>query len=286
MANSKTPKERQFVSASDTPVKTGEGEKKASAKKANSAAVEKAQSIRESVSENGGKTPKARATSLRIIAVILWLVAIAFEILVIALLNGTLYIPGDQTMWLIIGIALDLICVVSGSLLWKHSNRIDPASEKNKVKFFLWNNMGVIAAVLAFLPLVIILLKDKKLDAKAKKIVSIVAAVALIAAIGLSIDYNPVSQEDLAEAKQEALAQNEGIAYWTRWGRSYHFDPNCRTLLNSAVVYQGTIEEAFEAHRTDPCDFCAEGAEAKQIEAQVVANTDETEVEADESAND
>lgn len=27
--------------------------------------------------------------------------------------------------------------------------------------------------------------------------------------------------------------------------------------MRSSKVYQGTIEEAFEANRTDPCDFCA-----------------------------
>ena len=45
--------------------------------------------------------------------------------------------------------------------------------------------------------------------------------------------------------------------YWTRFGKSYHLDPNCHTLMRSSKVYQGTIEEAFEANRTDPCDFCA-----------------------------
>lgn len=205
------------------------------------------------------KPPKGRAATLRIFAVLLWLVAIAFEILVISYLNGVLYIPGNPMTLLIIGVGLDLVCVIIGSLLWKKSNRIDPASKKNKIKFFLWNNMGVIAAVIAFLPLVIILLKNKDLDAKTKKIVSIVAAVALVLAVGLSVDYNPVSQEELDQAVAEI---GDGTVYWTRWGKSYHLDPNCHTLMRSSVVFQGSIEEAFEANRHDPCDFCAEGAEA------------------------
>jgi hypothetical protein len=259
MAKNKTPKERKFVSVSKASTKADEDSKDV-----------KEKGIREeSVPGDTSKTPKSRATGLRITAVVLWLVAIALEILVICLLNGTLYIPGNLTMWVIIGIVLDLICIAIGSLIWKNANRIDPASEKNKIKFFLWNNMGIIAAVLAFLPLVIILIKNKKLNPKTKKIVTTIAAIALIAAIGLSIDYNPVSSEDLAEAKQEAQIQSDGIVYWTRWGHSYHFDPDCRTLQNSSVIFQGTIEEAFDAHRTDPCDFCAGGAEEKLKETGV-----------------
>ncbi len=252
----KKPIERKIVSVSSK--KASEAQKDAQSES----------KVLKNASSNTGpeKTPKSRATGLRIIAVLLWLAAIAFEVAVISLLAGILYIPGNQTMWLIIGIALDLVCVIIGSLIWKQSNRIDPASEKNKVKFFLWNNMGVIAAVIAFLPLVIILIKNKNMDAKAKKIVTVIAAIGLVAAIGLSVDYNPVSAEDLDAAKQEAVIQNDGIAYWTQWGRSYHFDLDCHTIQNSAVVYEGTIEEAFEARRTDPCDFCAGGAEAKLAE--------------------
>lgn len=231
MAAEKTPKKREFVSVNKTSTKT-------------------------TTSAETKKTPQGRATLLRIVAVVLWLVAIGFEALVIFYLNGTLYLPGDnQMMWLIIGIGLDLVCVVIGSLLWKRANRIAPASKKNKVKFFLWNNMGVIAAVIAFLPLLILLIKNKNLDEKTKKIVTVVAAIALVAAVGLSIDYNPTSQEDLETAQAEL---GDGTTYWTRWGRSFHLDPNCHTLMNSAVVFDGPIEEAFKANRNDPCDFCAD----------------------------
>jgi len=211
--------------------------------------------------KDAGKTPKGRATGLRIIAFVLWLAAFAFQALAIALLNGVLYLPYDQTMLLIICIGLDLVCVIIGSLLWKRANRIDPASAKNKVKFFLWNNMGVIAAVIAFLPLVIILLRNKNLDPKTKKIVSVVAAIALLVAAALSIDYNPISQEELAELKAEV---GDDTVYWTRWGRVYHLDPDCHTITKSATVYYGTIEEAVEANRHDPCYYCARRAEAEQ----------------------
>ncbi len=257
MATKKEPVERKFVS-----MDKAAGEVKESA------------GSRTKAPENAGKTPKGRATGLRIFAVILWLMAVAFEVLVIAYINGTLYIPGDQTMWLIIGIGADLVCVVIGSLIWKKANRIDPASEKHKVRFFLWNNMGVIAALLAFVPLIVVLIKDKKLNANTRKIFTVVAALVLVVAVAFSVDFNPVSQEDLAEAKEQSTVLGDGTAYWTVWGRSYHFDPNCRTLLNSATVYSGTVEQAFEANRTDPCDFCAGGGDIVSAETDSEETTD------------
>lgn len=198
---------------------------------------------------------KKSATGKRIAAVILWVLALAAEVGAILMLNGRWYIPEDQKMyWLIGALVIDLILVIIGSQLWKKSNRLDPASKQSSVKFFLWNNMGFIAAVVCFLPVVILLLANKDLDAKTKKIVTVVAVIALILASVFSIDFNPVSAEELAEAQQTV---GNGSVYWTQFGKSYHLDPNCHTLMRSSKVYQGTIEEAFEANRTDPCDFCA-----------------------------
>ena len=198
---------------------------------------------------------KKRATGKRIAAVILWVLALAAEVGAILMLNGRWYIPEDQKMyWLIGALVIDLILVIIGSQLWKKANRLDPASKQSSVKFFLWNNMGFIAAVVCFLPVVILLLANKDLDAKTKKIVTVVAVIALILASVFSIDFNPVSAEELAEAQQTV---GNGSVYWTQFGKSYHLDPNCHTLMRSGKVYQGTIEKAFEANRTDPCDFCA-----------------------------
>lgn len=200
---------------------------------------------------------KKKATGLRWGAVAMWLVAICFEVVAILLLNGTLYIPGNVMTWMIVALAIDLVLVIVASQLWKKSNRLDPTSEKNKLKFFLWNNMGVIASIIAFVPFIVILLQDKKLEKKSKRILTVIAAVALVIAGAASADYDPVSAEDLAEAQQQAAVTSNGMAYWTQWGRSYHLDPNCHTLSRSATIYEGTIEEAFEAKRNDPCDFCA-----------------------------
>ncbi|MBE6758762.1 MAG: hypothetical protein E7554_01540 [Ruminococcaceae bacterium] len=206
---------------------------------------------------------KKRAKGFRIGAVALWVLAIAFEVLTILIINGTMYLGENKMLYIIIGLVLDLICVFVGSQLWKKANHIDPCSKKNKLKFFLWNQMGVIAAVVAFFPLLILLLKEDDLDPKVKKILSIIAAVITLLAVGTSIDYSPASLEDLAQAKDDSQVYSiDGTAYWTMFGKCYHFNPECHTIKNSANRFEGTVEEAFEANRHKPCSYCAsEGGE-------------------------
>ena len=143
----------------------------------------------------------------------LWVLALAAEVGAILILNGIWYIPEEQKLyWLIGALAVDLILVIIGSQLWKKSNRLDPASKASKVKFFLWNNMGLIASVICFLPLIILLLTNKDLDGKTKKIATVVAVIVLIIASLFSIDFDPVSAEDLAEAQQTVeLSPGSGL---------------------------------------------------------------------------
>lgn len=195
---------------------------------------------------------RSAAKGKRVAAVIFWLLAIVCEVLAIMVLSGYMYVA-NPLLWLCIFIVADLALVITGSQFWKKANDIDPVSKENKVKFFLWNQMGLIVSVIAFFPLVILLLRDKDLDPKTKKIVSIVAIAALVLASAFSIDYNPVSQEEYEEAQVEYEGQT---IYWTRYGKSYHTSLECPSLSRSSIVYEGTIEDAFEANRNDPCDFC------------------------------
>ncbi|HOX92999.1 MAG TPA: hypothetical protein PLC54_08735 [Spirochaetales bacterium] len=139
--------------------------------------------------------------------------------------------------------------------MWKKSNDIDPASEKNKLKFFLWNNLGLIMAVVAFLPLIIMLLTNKKLDPRTKRITSIVAVIALAIAGLVSYDWNPVSAEQAAGLESELKGQT---VYWTPFGSKFHTDVNCSTLSRSTTVYEGSITEAIEANRNSPCSVCSD----------------------------
>ncbi|MBP3414041.1 MAG: hypothetical protein J6L81_02430 [Clostridia bacterium] len=210
-----------------------------------------------------------RAGKYRWGAVGLWVLGLALEVLTIMLINGFLYIPGNILTYIIIGLVADLVCVVIGSQLWKKSNRIDPASEKNKVKFFLWNNMGLIAALICFVPIIIFLLKEKDLDAKTKKIATIIAVIVALIAGLTSVEWNPVSAEDLAQAQSDASAYtDDGIVYWTPFGKRYHLDEDCQSLRNSATLYKGTVEQAFEAKRGKPCSFCASAEAIEQYKAE------------------
>ena len=238
-----------------------ETEKAAEKKTVEKKAVEKKPVEKEIIKVNSGNTSmktkeerKAGAKGKRVAAIIFWALAVVFEVLAILVLGGKLYLPGlGQMGWLIAFIVLDLAMVITGSQFWKRANDIDPASKENKVKFFLWNQMGLIVSVIAFFPIVILLLKDKDLDPKTKKIVSIVAAAALVIAAATSIDYNPVSEEDYVEACQELDGQ---VVYYTPFGKSYHTTSDCPSLSRSKTVYEGSIEDAFEAGKNDPCDFC------------------------------
>lgn len=49
-------------------------------------------------------------------------------------------------------------------------------------------------------------------------------------------------------------------AYWTRSGKSYHFSRECPSLSRSKNIYEGTLQDALNANKTDPCNNCAGGS--------------------------
>lgn len=222
--------------------------------------------------------PKEGAKPRRIGAVILWILAIACEVVAVLNIFNKLELPKfTQLTWLIILIVLDLIFVVCGSMLWKKANHIDPASEKNKTKFWLWNNLGSIMAVLAFLPLIIIIFTNKDLDGKTKKVAGIVAIVALAGGFLASYDWNPVSSEQLQAAKAEILANGnydtnddgEPVVYWVANSKKYHINSSCSAInrSNSASdIFRGTLDAAYQKGLTEPCRICIKAMEKIQTE--------------------
>jgi len=202
---------------------------------------------------------KKRATCKRIWAIVCRVIAIAFEVIGILKLTDVInWFSGlDATTFLIICLVLDLIFVVIGSLLWKKANHIDPASEKNKTKFWLWNNLWTILSVIAFLPIIILIFTDKDLDKKSKGLVGGIAIAALAIAGLTSYDWNPVSMEWLERAEQEVLQVSpSGTVYWAEHSKKYHVDPDCPAFSNSEVVYEWTVADAYERGLTDPCRRC------------------------------
>ena len=199
--------------------------------------------------------PVGNAKGLRIGAVVLWLAAFAFELCAFFVLQGKINFSfASSKTQLIAFIVLDLICVVIGSQLWKKANHIAPASEANKLKFWLWNNLGLIASIVCFLPIIVLLLTNKELDKKTKTIATVVAVIALLIGGASSIDYNPVSAEDQAAA---ITALGDETVYWAPFGKVYHTHEDCQSLNVSDTLTYGTVEQAIAANRTRLCSFCA-----------------------------
>ena len=182
---------------------------------------------------------KSSAKTKRILAVVFWVLAIACEVLAVLVFIGKIDLKFiSQMAQLIAFLVIDFILVVVGAQFWKQANHMDPVSEQNKVKFWLWNNMGVIVCCFP----------------KMKKVAAIVAAVALVLGIGISYDWNPVSEEGKAQAESTL---GDTSVYWTQFGSVYHLDTECQHLNRSSELFEGDVATAIEKGKTRLCKTCA-----------------------------
>jgi len=199
---------------------------------------------------------KAKAKQFRIFSIISWIMAIGLEVVAILQLMN----PPIKTWLLIVLIAADLLFAVIGNLLWKKANRFDPASEKNKFKFFVQNQLGAIIAVIAFLPLVILIFTNKDLKGKQKGLVGAVAVVALLIAGYTGIDFNPPSVEEYA--KQTATVEQltgQNHVFWTKSGTKYHLFSDCQHINTKKTneIFEGTVAKARELKNiSELCKTC------------------------------
>lgn len=241
----------------------------------------KAGSRKKSSSRKKEAAPVGNATGLRIAAVLLWVVAIALEVVALLVFNGTINLSFMPTLWqIIIALVLDLVCVIIGSQLWKKANHIKPASEKNKFLFWLWNNMGVIVCAVAFIPFVILALTNKEADKKTKAIATVVAIIALLIGGIASYDFNPVSEEQ-QQAAMNAIADD---VYWSPFGKVYHTHDDCQALNQSDQLTYGTVEQAIADGRTRLCAFCAKRDDISGVVTD--QNVDDVELDEDYEESD
>ena len=199
--------------------------------------------------------PVGNPTPLRIGAVCLWVLALVFEVLALMVFLGKVdlkFMP--QIPQLIAFLVLDLIAVIVGAQFWKKANHIDPVSEANQVKFWLWNNMGLIAMAICFFPFIILVLTNKEADKKTKTIATVAAVICLLIGGVASYDFNPVSVEQ-KEAAMDVLGSE--TVYWTTFGKVYHTHDDCSHLNQSETLTYGTVEEAIAANRVRLCKTCA-----------------------------
>lgn len=218
---------------------------------------------------------KGKATQLRVIASILWVLAISAQVVAISML----FRPPVNMTWIIILIAIDLALAVAGSILWKKSNRFDPASEKNKFMFFMQSQLGLVVAVIAFLPLIVFIITSKNLDTKQKGVLGAVAGVALLIAGVTGIDFNPPSVEQYTEqtARVEELT-GQNLVYWTKSGTKYHVYEDCHAINRDVTteIFQGSVANARELKNiTELCKFC-ENRAMKEGESTDIDKTNTT----------
>lgn len=205
---------------------------------------------------------KSKAKRLRIFALIAWILAMAGQAFAIFRL-----LSNETLVWLIVVIAIILVLAITGSTLWRKANRLDPASEKDKVKFFVQNQLGAILGVLAFLPLVILILTNKNLDGKTKGIAGVIAVVAMLAAGLTGVDFNPPSIEQYTEQINEQTStlkklnfDNDNV-YWTRAGNKYHIFEDCQHIRGRDQITNGTVEESWEQKGiSELCKTCEKRA--------------------------
>ena len=191
---------------------------------------------------------KAKATRFRIIAAVLWAVAIGLE--AFAIFWVLKQVP--VIMWLLIVLIVATgILSVGGSLLWKQANRLDPASKNDTVRFFVQNQLGAIIAIIAFLPLIILIFMNKNMDGKQKALAGGIGIVVLLVATLFGISWDSPSQEQYAEETNiiEQLTGEDNV-FWVKGGSVFHVCeavPDVNKESKDGQIYQGTVAAAHEA---------------------------------------
>jgi len=205
---------------------------------------------------------KSKAKKYRGIAIIAWFLAMTGQVVTILKL-----LHKDQLTWLLVAIGLILALAITGSILWKKANRLDPASKKDKIKFFIQNQLGAILGVLAFLPLVIFIFTNKKMDKKSKGIAGTVAIIALLIAGATGIDLNPPSIEQYTQEINEqtsalkTINNNSDAVFWTKAGNKYHINKDCQHIKGRESISNGSVKESWEQKGiSELCKTCEKRA--------------------------
>jgi hypothetical protein len=152
------------------------------------------------------QSQKSTATALRIFALLCWIVAIGGEIAGIYLLIQHKFDHGNLPLLigLLVGIA---VFAIAGNLLWKAANRHDPARESDTARFFFQNQLGAIITLIAFLPLLFLILTDKNMDPQTKKVAGGVGAVLAVIATLFGVSYHPPSVEQYTQDMNACATQ-------------------------------------------------------------------------------
>lgn len=223
-------------------------------------------------------TPEARAKAgrLRLISWALWIVAIALEAVAIFWLLRQREFVGEEgalvrdpatglleergvaavfPQWAFVSLIVAFVVIaalsITGSLLWKRANRLDPASREDTVRFFVQNQLGAIVAVVAFLPLIILVFLNKDMSGKQKGVAGAIGIVLALAAAAVGVDLNPPSVEQYT-ADRSAVVQLLGAdeVVWVDGGSVYHVCDGVSDIQTGSEKRVGTTAEAVEAGKS------------------------------------
>lgn len=191
---------------------------------------------------------KSKATTFRIIAIVLWVIAIAAEAFAIFWVLK----QNPVNMVLLIGLIVGIgALAIIGGQLWKKANDLDPASRQDKVRFFIQNQLGAIISVIAFLPLIILILTNKNMSGGQKALAGIIGGVIAVAAIASTIDYNPPSVEQY-QGESSLVEDITGAdkVFWTKSGTVFHLCQEASAVNKESAdgqIFAGTVAAAHAA---------------------------------------
>ena len=188
---------------------------------------------------------KKKASQLRLYAVVLWVLAIIAQGAAMFILfkkDPEIDLSTGNRIALIAILLVDLILLIIGSWFWKKSNRFDPASKKDSFKFALQSQLGVVMAVVAFLPVVVLAFIKKEY------LIGAIAAAFMIGGGLASADYSPPSVEEYSKQSsyvKELMGADH--VYGTKSGTKYHLYDDCQYLKSDRTVeiFEGTVADLY-----------------------------------------
>lgn len=215
--------------------------------------VESTPEAQAEAAETWKPTPEAKkkSTTFRVIALIMWAIAIGAEAFAIFWLLRQVPFTTTHTIILVVLLVVIAGLSIGGSLLWKQANRLDPARKADKVRFFVQNQLGAIIAIIAFLPLIILIFLNKDMNGTQKAVAGGAGILLLLVAgfFGTSINPPSVEQYD-AETNYIVELTGENLVFWTKSGNVYHLCEGASAVnLESAdnTIYSGTVADAHAA---------------------------------------
>lgn len=240
-----TPKtKKKVVRAQSTPEPT-------TASKRATASAEKKKRAETEITWKATPEQKSKARNLRILAFVAWIAAIGLQFWVIfGLLQAS---PVNMVLTIAIIVAIGALAI-AGNLMWRKSNRLDPASEKDKFRFFVQNQLGIFMTALAFIPMIVLILMNKDIDTKQKTILTAVAALMFGGAAFTGYEGNAASQEAYSQDKNLVLTlTGADEVFWTAGGSVYHLCEDVSDLQRDSetmTIEVGTIAQAQDAGKS------------------------------------